>query len=228
MYRVLLVEDNSVLAETIEYYISSDDRLSFRWAPDGESALRMVNEGVDIILLDILLPGIDGLALCEQIRKVIYCPIIFISCVDDDETIIRALELGGDDYLVKPFKCSVLMAKMNAVLRRTFSNDMVRKNVQAGDWYLSSKDHMVTTPERCVYLSPTEYAMLGYFMSNPNRVLELEEIYTAVWHRPSNGDLRTVPVHVGNLRKKLEEKPKEPKHIITYKRIGYMFCMKSV
>lgn len=224
MYRVLLVEDNSVLAEIIEFYIASDDRFSLRWAPDAEAALELAREGVDLILLDILLPGMDGLALCERLRRTIYCPIIFISSLDDDATIIKALELGGDDYLVKPFKCPVLIAKMLAVLRRALANAPGPEGVQAGGLCLNREDHTVTVEGRRVYLSPTEFSILGYFMHNPGKVLELEELYTAIWQRPSYGDLRTVPVHVGNLRKKLEKHPGEPKYIKTVKRIGYMFC----
>lgn len=225
MYRVLLVEDNHVLAEIIEFYISSDDNFTLRCAPDAETALKMVREeGTDLILLDILLPGMDGLALCQKLRESVYCPIIFISSLDDDGTIIKALELGGDDYLVKPFKCPVLMAKMRAVLRRALPGGQETIELAAGNLCLNSEDHTATVEERRVYLSPTEFAMLGYFMRNPGKVLELEELYTAVWQRPSYGDLRTVPVHVGNLRKKIEEHPGEPRYIKTVKRIGYMFC----
>ncbi len=224
MYRVLLVEDNQVLAEIIEFYIGSDDRFSLRWAAGAEQAMAMVAQGVDLILLDILLPGMDGLTLCQKLRETLYCPIIFISSLDDDDTIIRALELGGDDYLVKPFKCPVLVAKMLAVLRRVSANTGDEDFLQVGPLRLNSEDHTATVEGRRVYLSPTEYAMLGYFMRNPGKLLELEELYTAVWQRPSYGDLRTVPVHVGNLRKKLETQPSEPKYIKTIKRIGYMFC----
>lgn len=225
MYRVLLVEDNQVLAEIIEFYIASDDRFTLCLAGTAEKALEMAKNGVDIILLDILLPGMDGLTLCEKLRKTIYCPIIFISSLDDDATIIRALELGGDDYLVKPFKCPVLLAKMGAVLRRTPPGGVDDEGAQAGGLRLNREDHTVSVEGRRIYLSPTEFALLGYFMRNPGKVLELEELYTAVWQRPSYGDLRTVPVHVGNLRKKLEECPGEPRYIKTVKRIGYLFCM---
>jgi len=222
MARILLVEDDASLAEIIRFYLSKGSH-EVTWAETAKQALDAAPSGFDLILLDIMLPDLDGLSLCARLRKLLYCPILFISSLDDDDTIVRALHLGGDDYLAKPFKCPVLLAKIEAHLRRAQGGILLPEALEAGTLRLNVNDHTVEKNGEAIYLSPTEFQLLLFFMTNRNRVMDLEEIYQAVWQKPSFGDVRTVPVHVGNLRKKIEDFPNDPQYIKTVKRIGYLF-----
>ncbi len=224
MEKILLVEDDPLVADIISDYIHMDARYEVCWTDSPARALEIAHQGFSLILLDIMLPGMDGLELCHRFRRTLYCPILFISSLDDEQTIVRALQLGGDDYLVKPFNAAVLLAKIDAHLRR-MHNDFpaLEPDARTGELWLCSQDHTVHTPTGQAYLSPTEYRLLQFLFHNPRRVLELEEIYRAIWDRPSCGDVRTVPVHVHNLRKKIEPEPNAPRYIKTVKRIGYCF-----
>lgn len=224
MEKILLVEDDPTVADIILEYIRADARYEVCWAPGSQQALEMAHQGFSLILLDIMLPGIDGMELCQRFRRTLYCPIVFISSLDDEKTIVQALQLGGDDYLVKPFRAAVLLAKIDAHLRR-MRNDFpaLELDDQEGDLRLNSQDHTVHTPTGQAYLSPTEFRLLQFLFHNRRRVLELEEIYQAIWEKPSFGDVRTVPVHVCNLRKKIEREPNRPQYLKTVKRIGYWF-----
>ncbi len=224
MHRVLLVEDDHNIADIVQFYLSKDEEYKVKWVENSQDALSAADERVDVILLDIRLPGMDGMELCAQLRRRLYCPIIFISCLDDEETIVRALRLGGDDYLVKPFKCSVLLARIEANLRRMQrSNPRVEEVIHTGELTLNTNTHTVQKGKETVYLSPTEFQILFFLMRNSGIVMELEEIYYFIWQRPSYGDVRTVCVHVSNLRKKIEDDPTNPKCIKTVRKIGYMF-----
>lgn len=224
MEKILLVEDDPVVADIIQEYIRSDVKYEVFWAKSSEQALELVHQGFSIILLDIMLPGINGIELCRQFRQTLYCPIIFISSLDDEQTIVKALQLGGDDYLTKPFKAAVLMAKIEAQLRRMYNNfPTLDSTAHQGEIWLSSADHTVYSPTGQHYLSPTEFRLLQFLFQNKRRVLELEEIYQAIWDNPSLGDVRTVPVHIYNIRKKIEPDLNRPRYIKTIKRIGYWF-----
>jgi DNA-binding response OmpR family regulator len=153
-----------------------------------------------------------------------FCPIIFISCLDDDETIVKSLNYGGDDYLVKPFTGPVLIARLDANLRR--SNRMAIRNntdIVVGDISLDCGKHIVHKGNTEIYLSPTEFDILYFMMNHRGEILEMETIYYFVWHGPSCGDVRTISVHVSNLRKKIEDYPNNPIHIKTIRRLGYQF-----
>jgi len=218
----LLIEDDPSIAEIIGFFIKNEPKYSLHWCATAKDALAVAKEGFDVILLDIMLPDIEGLSLCVELRRELYCPIIFISSLDDENTIVKALQLGGDDYLVKPFKCPVLLAKIDAHLRRMAAPAPAAPE-PCRTLRLDANTHTVEKNGEKIYLSPTEYELMAFFMSHPGRIVELEELYQAVWRKPSFGDVRTVPVHVGNLRKKIEDNYKEPRFIKTVKRIGYVF-----
>jgi len=224
MEKILLIEDDPTVAEIIQEYIRKDGKYEVSWTDSSERALETAHQDFSLILLDIMLPGMDGMELCQRLRRTLYCPIVFISSLDDEQTIVKALQLGGDDYLVKPFGAAVLIAKIDALLRR-MRNDFpaLEPETQDGDLRISCQDHTVLTPFGQAYLSPTEFRLLQFLFNNRKRVLELEEIYQAIWERPSFGDVRTVPVHVCNLRKKIEQEPNRPRYLKTVKRIGYWF-----
>ena len=225
MYHVLLVEDNIENCEMLCAFLEKAQCYRTDVAHDAESALQMAGaQPFDLILLDIMLPGMDGIRLCEELRKTLYCPIIFVSCLDDEETILRAFRMGGDDYITKPFRYPVLCARMEAVLRRVKqSASAPARDIRIGDRILSVEQHAILKEGKTINLSPIEYDILRYFAENPNRALRYEEIYRNVWKQESLGDIRTVFTHVRNLRKKIEDDPSNPDHILTVARDGYLF-----
>jgi DNA-binding response OmpR family regulator len=225
MYKVLVVEDDLEICDILMHFLARDGKYTLEIVHEAQSALEAcINKDFDIILLDILLPGMDGINLCAQLRRNIFCPIIFISCLNDDDTLIKALQMGGDDYLVKPFKCQVLLARIEAVIRRMHRckpfDELTR---QIGDLQINVKYQTVYKAEENKYLSPTEFQILMLMIYNQGVLLSAEEIYQYIWHRPSCGDVRTVKAHVYNLRKKIESNPSSPEYIKTVKNMGYIF-----
>ena len=225
MSRILIIEDDPEIIELVGFYLRKNPSYGLKSAADAAQALNVLeNEAFDLILLDIMLPGIDGIDLCAQLRHNTFCPILFISSLDDEETIVKALNMGGDDYIIKPFTGPVLIARMEANLRRS-SRLAVRETsvLTVGELSLDCGSHTVSKGEREIYLSPTEFEILYFMMLHKGEILEMETIYYFVWHKPSCGDVRTINVHVSNLRKKVEENPNNPKHIKTVRRLGYQF-----
>lgn len=173
-----------------------------------------------------MLPDIMGIDLCSRLRTDLLCPIIFISCIDDDNTIVKALEMGGDDYIVKPFNCSVLLARIEANMRRVrieANNPSAKTKIVFDDFTIDGSDYTVIKDAKKIALTPIEYKIITYMSTNPNRVITLEELYQNIWNEPSFDDVRTVKVHVSNLRKKVEDNSSNPKHIKTVRKIGYIF-----
>ncbi|PKO16598.1 MAG: DNA-binding response regulator [Chloroflexi bacterium HGW-Chloroflexi-10] len=221
MNKILLVENNKEISEIIQFYLKDEYKTSS--VQSAEDALMLVEHTLfDVILLDILLPGIDGIEFCSQIRQKVYCPIIFISCLGEDNTIVKALNMGGDDYIVKPFKGPLLRARIEANLRRSrvFRDEIL---IQANDLILNQNTHTVKKGDENILLSPTEYEILYYMMKNRGRLITFDDLYTAVWNQSSIGDVRTVFVHIYNLRRKIETDPTKPEFIITQRHDGYIF-----
>ena len=224
-YKVLLVEDDLENCDILLHYLNKIGEYATTVAHNAKEAYAAVAEQeFDLILMDIMLPGEDGIDICIQLRKTLYCPIIFISCLDDEETIVRAMRMGGDDYLTKPFRYPVLQAHMEAVLRRVKgSTTRKMEDIPFGEYVLSVREHVLMRGQETIYLSPTEFELLMFFLNHKGQTLAFEEIYQYIWKKPSYGDLRTVFSHVRNLRKKMEENPSEPKYIVTVPRVGYIF-----
>ena len=224
MVRVLLVEDDPVIAKIIHYYLSECKEYEIKWAQNASQAIELCGANTDVILLDIMLPDINGIDLCARLRRKIYCPIIFISCLDDEETIVRALETGGDDYLTKPFNTRVLQARIQANLRRVQIERAERpQQVSFRDFSVDTASHSLTRKNESIPLAPIEFGILMYLLNHPNRIVTPDELYEAVWDKPSYGDVRTVIVHVYNLRKKLEPNPARPQYIKNVRGKGYNF-----
>lgn len=225
MYRILLVDDNQENCTLIESYLKRSGEYDVTTVYDAASALKETRrQTFDLILLDIMLPDLDGIELCVRLRKTLFCPIIFISCLDDEETIVRAFRMGGDDYLAKPFRGAMLEAHIEAIRRRMQTVYHAPTGVYTiGDQTLHTDEHVLRRGEETAYLSPTEFELLLYFINNEGTLLEFEQIYQYVWQKPSYGDLRTLFSHVRNLRKKIEDNPAQPRHLITVPRSGYRF-----
>ncbi|WP_303863037.1 response regulator transcription factor [Alkalibaculum bacchi] len=231
MINILLVDDDFDICEIIKINLSSLN-CNLYIANDGKEALsHLHNHHIDLVLLDIMLPDLDGVDFCGEIRKISNCPIIFISCIDDDNTIVKALEMGGDDYLVKPFNTDVLIARIEANLRRieigiNKTDDSTLKKT-FGNCIIDSSNHTVIKNREKIYLSPLEFKILNFMVDNPNQILSLNKIYDNIWTTPSYGDVRTVKVHVSNIRKKIEDDPADPQYITTIRRIGYYFVLEN-
>lgn len=229
MYRILLVEDDLENRLIIEGYLKRSGEYTLTAVGDAGAALSIVKkQPFDLILLDIMLPDIDGIALCVRLRKFLFCPIVFISCLDDEETILRAYHMGGDDYIIKPFGREMLEAHIEAIRRRMQTVYHVPSGThQIGQQTLYTQEHFLRCDDQVTYLSPTEFELLLYFINNEGALLEFEQIYQYVWEKPSYGDLRTLFSHVRNLRRKIEENPAQPRHLITVPRCGYRFFLKG-
>jgi len=224
MAQLLLIEDDLEICEILQFYLLKNPEYSVTVAHSAEETMPLVAmRRYDLILLDIMLPGVDGLTLCGELRKTTFCPIIFISCLGDDETVIKALNMGGDDYLIKPFRAPVLLARIEANLRRYALPKESSPRLRAGELVLDPALHRVTKGGKDLALSPTEYKILSCFMRRQGQFIGFEELYNEVWQRPSMGDLRTLFVHIAHLRQKVEDDPSEPKYIRTHMRDGYIF-----
>jgi len=224
MKKVLVIEDDLNICEVLAYYLRKSGKYTASIVHSAEEGIVLLRggSGYDVILCDIMLPGMDGIEFCAQMRRLVYCPIIFLSCLDDDETIVRALNMGGDDYLVKPFHGPVLLAHIEATLRRCGRHETAEQFV-FGDLELDGSTHRVSRDGCELNLSPTEYELLWYLARSAGRFVSYQELYEGVWKKPSLGDYRSLFVHISNLRKKIEQTPAEPKLLRTHSEGGYMF-----
>ena len=224
--NILVVEDDADIASVLQYYLSEH---GFSVTVVSEVTEVPLDEAghYQAFLLDIMLPDADGILLCRTLREKTDAPILFISAKDDSPTIIRALNMGGDDYLVKPFDEAVLLARLDANLRRWKSSAERRGAVSgflsAGKLRLALKEPVLYKNDQKITLSPIEHQIMTLMFQHIGETLSMEQIYHCIWERPSLHDYRTITVHVSNLRKKVEEDPSNPKYIRTVWKIGYVF-----
>jgi DNA-binding response OmpR family regulator len=225
MNMLLLVEDDPNIAKIIEFYLCQESKYEVTIAASAEEALAKANKPYDIVLLDIMLPDVDGVALCEKLRESQNCPIIFISCIDDEDTIVRALEMGGDDYLTKPFNFKILQARIEANLRRVKMErgELSQPKLEFPDFSIDMDRSAIRRDGKLFPLGPIELGLLMHLVDNPGRIVTTEELYESVWGTHCFGDLRTVFVHIYNLRKKLEKNPGTPIYIKNVRGKGYIF-----
>lgn len=225
MIQVLLVEDDEKMANVIKYYLAKEQFYDITHVVSYQDAIMQSAERYDIILLDIMLPDGDGIQLCQELRQRHNCPIIFLSALQDNDTIISALANGGDDYIPKPFDNRILNARIKACLRRVVldkapksNNNIVYKN-----YSLDLAKHIFDNGTRKIHLMQLEYQILALLMQNIGRCLHSEAIYKAIWGNDSFGDTRTVVVHIYNLRKEIEDDYRNPKIIRNIWGKGYCF-----
>lgn len=224
MIRVLLIEDDPLVAKVIFYYLEQAETYEVVWAKTGGEAFANARDNFDVILLDILLPDVDGVDLCSRLREWHDCPIIFISCLDSSDTIVRALEQGGDDFLVKPFDNKVLEARIQANLRRYNKNMQPTHNtLECQGFTLDARRHVVVKPECEIKLSGTEFRILSFLMQNKGKYFTPKEIYLKIWGEKSYGDTRTVIVHIHNIREKIEDDSDNPRFLKMEWGKGYYF-----
>lgn len=222
MYRILLVEDDQDLsAITFLNLTHAGHQVDAAFTCAEAEAFLKDNE-YDLILLDIMLPDRSGDELCRSIRRECDCPIIFMSCLEDSETIVGALRSGGDDYMVKPVRFPELLARADAVIRRSQTlNKKENPMREFRSFTMDTLRHRILRNGEEVDLSSTEYALLLYMVDHPDTLLLYQDLYEQVWASDSLGDTRTVMVHISNLRKKLD--PEHRGIISTVRGAGYIF-----
>ena len=221
---ILIVEDETDLSELMRYNLEAE---GFRIvsAESGDEAVERIRDGVpDLILLDWMLPGLSGIELTRRWRsrdETVRTPIIMITARGEEEERVRGLATGADDYVVKPFSMPELVARIQALLRRS-SPQLVTNMLKAGDLELDRQSHRVRRAGRDLHLGPTEYRLLEYLMRHPGRVYSREQLLDGVWGNDVYVDERTVDVHVGRLRKAIN-RGREPDPIRTVRGAGYAF-----
>ncbi|HLS66846.1 MAG TPA: response regulator transcription factor [Pseudogracilibacillus sp.] len=226
--QILIVEDDVGIRElTQKYLLSRGYRVHA--VGHGEEAFEQIKQSPpDLILLDIELPGEDGFAICKKIRETLNVPIIFMSVRRRTMDKIKCFELGGDDYVTKPFKFIELEARIKAVLRRYQTDAMLYDDVLTfGDLEIHLNTYTCYVNGKEVPLSIKEMELLVHFATNPNQVWSHEQLYDHVWSFDGASDLSTVKVHVSRLRRKLEKDPSKPQYIKTVRGFGYMFEAKQ-
>jgi DNA-binding response OmpR family regulator len=195
-------------------------------AVNGEQALEIVERELpDLVLLDVMLPKMDGYAVCRRIREFSAVPVIMLTARSEQVDLIHGFEMGADDYLTKPFAVAELLMRVQAVLRRSkWPEEIVsRQGFKAGPIEIDFAQHLVTSAGEAVKLTPTEYRLLTYMASNPNRVLAHRELLRAVWGPEYGEETEYLRVYIRYLRQKLEPEPAEPQYFLTQPGTGYMF-----
>jgi two-component system alkaline phosphatase synthesis response regulator PhoP len=219
--KVLVVEDEPQIADLLRSYLELDG-FQVRVARDGPDALEHFEETLpDLIVLDLLLPGLDGWEITRRVRKVRPVPIIMLTARDQEEDKIRGLELGADDYVTKPFSPKEVVARVHAVLRRNRREG--REEMHFGDVQVDYRGRRVLRGGQVLRLTPTEWRLLEVLSSHPGQVFTRLQLIDRIYGYSFEGFERTVDVHVKNLRQKLEPNPKDPRYIVTIYGVGYKF-----
>ena len=224
MYTVLICDDDKAILDSLEIYLHLEGYEVCK-ATNGEEAIALARANeVHCIILDIMMPGLDGLNTTLQLREYNNVPIILLSAKSEDTDKITGLSFGADDYVTKPFNPLELMARVKSQIRRyaTFGSMETRENVLVtGGLTLDPEAKEVTLDGESVRLTATEYGILELLMQNMGRVLSTNQIYEAVWNEPAFSSEKTVTVHIRRIREKIEINPKEPKYLKVVWGIGY-------
>ena len=223
--KVLVVDDEKLIVKGIRFSLEQEG-MEVDTAFDGEEAVdKAKDREYDIILLDIMLPKLDGLQLCQQIREFSNVPIIMLTAKGDDMDKIMGLEYGADDYITKPFNILEVKARIKAIMRRTATKEDGEKAafLVAGTMKIDMSERRVYIEEKEMNLTSKEYDVLELLAKNANHVYSREKLLHLVWGVDYPGDVRTVDVHIRRLREKIEKNPSEPKFVHTKWGVGYYF-----
>lgn len=222
--KIMIVEDEAGIRDMIKRFLVKE---GFKVVPaeNGEDALQnLTAEKPDLILLDIEMPGINGFEVCQEIRKQMTVPIIFLSVRRDTLDKVKCFELGGDDYITKPFIFEELLARIKANLRRYYTvPETIKDEIQIGKIKILLNNFECFVDEQLINLTAKEFELLIYLTQHPNQVLSHEQIYNQVWDLDGTGNIETVKVHISYLRKKLNLIPSEKPYIKTIHGFGYLF-----
>lgn len=224
--KVLVVDDEQLIVKGIKYSLMQDD-MDVDTAYDGEEALNKAkSNNYDIILLDLMLPKLNGFEVCQRIREFSDVPIIMLTAKGEDMDKILGLEYGADDYVTKPFNILEVKARIKAILRRGRGGMPEQKkdnSLQSGDLKIDFDSRRVYIKDREINLTAKEFDVLELLVRNPNKVYSREKLLSTIWGFDYPGDVRTVDVHIRRLREKIEENPGDPKYIHTKWGVGYYF-----
>jgi two-component system KDP operon response regulator KdpE len=222
--RILVVDDESQITRVLRTSLSSQG-YDIRTANDGETALEIVKDWPpDMVVTDLAMPGMDGLALCRRLRETTKIPIIVLSVRGEERTKVKALDAGADDYVTKPFGMEELLARVRANLRRApTAEDDDSRLIELGDFRIDPAAHKVAVRGREIHLTPKEFDLLVYLARHPGKVVSHRTLLAAVWGGQSTEQMEYLRVFVGQLRKKLEPELSSPRYIVTEPWIGYRF-----
>ena len=224
MNRILIVEDEPALANVVKYYLKNE-LFDVEICTEGDKAIEVFNKyRPSLLILDLMLPGMNGYEICKNVRMTSVIPILILSAKTDEFDKVMGLNLGADDYLTKPFRPKELVARVNALIRRS---QVFNKNnlevIDVGNIRIFIKEYKVEKDNVNMDLSKKEFELLLFLAKNPKQVFTREHLYEGVWGLDSYGDLDTVTVTINRLRQKIEENPATPKHILTVWGVGYKF-----
>ncbi len=222
----ILVADDDIPSVKMTSFVLEDAGYRVTKAYDAQAILQAVDQAnPDLILLDVMMPKLSGFEICRQIRRNSDVPIIFLSGRSQLQDRVMGLQIGGDDYLIKPFEPSELLARVEAVLRRR-NSDMLNPSsrLSQGEITLEPVEHKVLFADgRTAELTPLEFRLLYYLMKNSGRILNISQILSKVWGYDYEGESNLVAVYVRRLRTKIEKDPEHPVHVITMRNLGYKF-----
>ena len=218
MANILIVEDEQAMQAILAEYMGNGGHTCFT-ASDGVDALSILkNHPMDLMILDVMMPHLDGFSVCKLARELSSMPIIMLTARGDEEDKLKGYDYGADDYMTKPFSPKVLLAKVNALLRR--ASPAPAGTIYAGKISLQPNAHRACLDGQALTLTHKEYALLAFLMANPGQVFSREQLLNRVWGYDFQGSTRTVDTHIKTLRQKLGE---EGRHIVTLIRSGYKF-----
>jgi DNA-binding response OmpR family regulator len=223
--RILIVDDESAILQTLRFNLERNG-YAVATAGDGRTAIALAaSERPDLIIMDIMLPVLDGIEACKEIRKTSGVPIIMLTARDQEIDKVLALELGADDYVTKPFSLHEFLARVKARLRRQTTGEGSSRSeaISVGDIVLDPSRQSLMVRSRTVSLAPKEFSLLHVLMENRGRVVTRQTLLDKVWGYDFEGEHQTISVHVRWLREKIEADPNNPQHIITVRSRGYMF-----
>jgi DNA-binding response OmpR family regulator len=222
--KILLVDDEATIVQSLRYNLERSG-YAVTAAGDGRSAVALVaSEQPDLVILDIMLPLLDGIEACKEIRKTSSVPIIMLTAKDQEFDKVLALELGADDYVTKPFSLGEIIARVKARLRRSEVDlDQRDESITIGEITIDRSRQRLTVRGETVALAPKEFRLLHVLMENRGRIVTRQMLLEKVWGYDFEGEHQTISVHVRWLREKIEVDPNNPRHIITVRSRGYMF-----
>lgn len=224
MINILVCDDDKEIVDAIEIYLNQEGYQVHK-AYDGEQAIKMLKElNIQLLIIDIMMPKLDGIRATIKIREYSSIPIIFLSAKSEDTDKILGLNIGADDYVTKPFNPLELMARVKSQIRRYTSLGAMEKKegvITTGGLSLDTLAKELTVDGEKVKLTATEYKIVNFFMENLGRVFSTGQIYEAVWNEPAGYSEKTVTVHINRIREKIEINPKEPKYLQVVWGIGY-------
>ena len=222
--KILVVDDERTLVKGIKFNLENEG-YQVECAYDGAAAVELArNDKFDLLILDVMMPEVDGLEACMRIREFSNVPIIMLTAKSEDADKLMGFECGADDYLTKPFNILELKARVRALLRRAAGVQRSQGSVlTVGDLSLNTEERVAIRDGETVELTAKEYDLIELLMRNPRRVYSRENLMNVVWGYSYAGDYRTVDVHIRRLREKLEKHPAEPDHIMTKWGVGYYF-----